>query len=157
MRRMGGVLPICPMERSTAVKQICICAWDLDKAERAWNGILGIEGERIKTPPWTDAPSHTNGTPDAFDGVEFPVYHLAGGIALEIFGPGDGENPWRDFLKKHGEGAMNLAFFVPDREAAYGTIAETRRPKGPYHEGFCPGGTCAFADTFQELGAIERP
>ena len=137
---------------STLIKQICICVWDLDRAEKNWDYLLGMKGKRLKTPHWSDVPSYTHGKPDTFDGVEFLVYSLDGGINLEIFGPGDGPSPWREFLEKHGEGVMNVAFFVEDREACYEYIGKMPAAPAPYHEGFYPGGTYTFVDTFSELG-----
>ena len=137
---------------SSAIKQICICVWDLEKAERRWNALLGRKAERLKTPRWSEVPSYTNNRADTFEDVEFLVYHLDGGLNLEIFGPGEGETPWRTFLEKHGEGVMNVAFFVDDREEAYAKIHEFAAAKGPYHEGFYPGGTYTFVDTYDELG-----
>lgn len=137
---------------SSAIKQICICVWDLDKAEKSWNALLGRQAERLKTPLWSEVPSYTNNAADTFANVDFLVYHLEGGINLEIFGPGEGENPWRSFLEKHGEGVMNLAFFVEDREASYSLIHSFAKAKGPYHEGFYPGGSYTFVDTYDALG-----
>lgn len=137
---------------NSAIKQICICVWDLDKAEQNWNALLGKKAERLKTPLWSDVPSYTNNRADTFCGVDFIVYHLDNGVNLEIFGPGAGENPWRTFLEKHGEGVMNIAFFVDDREETYADIHEFANAKGPYHEGFYPGGTYTFVDTYDELG-----
>lgn len=141
---------------STAIKQICLAVWDLDKAEKCWTHILGIEPERLKTPLWKDVPSYTHGKPDTFVEQDFLVYRLADGMVLEIFGPGSDEttNPWREFLDKHGEGVCNMAFYVPDRDDAYRTIGEVCQAKGPYHEGFYPGGSYTFVDTFAEL-AVE--
>lgn len=136
---------------STYIKQICICAWDLERSEKAWTHVLGIEPRRLKTPIFSEVPTFTNGKPDHFEPQDFLVYDLDGGVTLEIFGPGTGENPWRDFLDKHGEGVMNAAFFVPDRDNAYKVIGEACAAKGPYHEGFYPGGTYTFVDTMKEL------
>lgn len=139
---------------STAIKQICLAVWDLDKAEKSWTHILGVQPEKLKTPLWSDVPSYTHAKPDTFVEQDFLVYHLEGGLVLEIFGPGkEGQaNPWREFLEKHGEGVCNIAFYVPDRPAAYGVIGEVCEAKGPYHEGFYPGGTYTFVDTYKELG-----
>lgn len=134
------------------IKQICICVWDLEKAEKSWNALLGKQAERLVTPLWSEVPSYTDNKADTFEHVEFLVYHLDGGVNLEIFGPGKGENPWRSFLEKHGEGVMNLAFFTDDREKTYEAIHSFAEAKGPYHEGFYPGGTYTFVDTWNELG-----
>jgi catechol 2,3-dioxygenase-like lactoylglutathione lyase family enzyme len=131
---------------STKIKQICICAWDLDKAEAAWTKILGLEPEHLVTPDFKDVPTFTDARPDSFKAVPFLVYHLED-MALEIFAPGEGDTPWRRFLEKHGEGVMNLAFYVPDREKAYEAIGCR-----PYHEGFYPGGTYTFVDTMDGAG-----
>ena len=136
---------------STKIRQICICTWDLDKSEKAWTKILGIEPHRYKTPSFTDMPSYTDGKPDSFSAQDFLVYELEDGIALEIFGPGTEDNPWRRFLEKNGEGVMNVAFFVPDRNEAYDVIGEVCESKGPYHEGFYSDGTYTFVDTIKEL------
>lgn len=139
---------------STLIKQICLAVWDLEKAEKSWTHILGIEPEKLKTPLWKDVPSFTHGKPDSFIEQDFLVYHLDGGVVLEIFGPGnEGQgNPWREFLEKHGEGVCNIAFYVKDREEAYADIHKVCAAKGPYHEGFYPGGSYTFVDTFAELG-----
>ena len=137
---------------ATQIKQICFCVWDLAKAEKTWTTMLGLQPVRRQTPPWSELPSYTNDIPDTFVGEEFLVYELDGGVALEIFGPGKGKNPWRDFLEKNGEGLMNLAFFVPDRQAAYDVIGQVSEAKRPYHEGFYATGTYTFVDTMKELG-----
>jgi methylmalonyl-CoA/ethylmalonyl-CoA epimerase len=139
---------------STSMKQVCLAVWDIDKAEKCWTHILGIEPERRKTPLWKNVPSYTHDKPDVFVEQDFIVYRLADGLALEIFGPGnDGQpNPWREFLEKHGEGVCNLAFYVPDRAEAYNAIGEVCKANRPYHEGFYPGGTYTFVDTYAELG-----
>ena len=136
---------------SAHIKQICLCTWDLEKSERAWTHVLGIEPRKLKTPVFSDVPTFTDGNPDSFGPQDFLVYDLEGGMALEIFGPGDGVNPWRRFLEKNGEGVMNVAFFVPDRERAYSVIGEVCEAATPYHEGFYPGGTYTFVDTMKEL------
>ncbi len=139
---------------SKLIRQICIAVWDLERAEKHWTHILGIQPEKLKTPLWKDVPSFTHGKADRFVEQDFLVYHLDGGMALEIFGPGNPNqpNPWREFLEKHGEGVCNLAFYVEDRSKAYADIHEVCAAKGPYHEGFYPGGTYSFVDTYPELG-----
>jgi len=136
---------------STQIKQICICAWDLEKSEKAWTHILGKEPIRCKTPNFNEMPTYTDGKPDSFGAQDFLVYELDGGVALEIFGPGTDDNPWRRFLDKNGEGVMNVAFFVPDRNKAYDVISEVCEAKVPYHEGFYSVGTYTFVDTIKEL------
>ena len=136
---------------SAKIKQICLCAWDLEKSEKAWTKVLGMEPQKLKTPVFSEVPTFTNGKPDSFEPQDFLVYELDDGVALEIFGPGTGENPWHDFLVKNGEGVMNIAFYVPDRGKAYEVIGEACAAQGPYHEGFYPGGTYTFVDTMKEL------
>ena len=136
---------------STKIRQICICTWDLDKSEKAWTHVLGIEPVRCKTPSFSDMPVFTDGEPDYISPQDFLVYELDGGVSLELFGPGSGDNPWRRFLDKNGEGVMNVAFFVPDRDKAYDVIGDVCDAKGPYHEGFYSVGTYTFVDTMKEL------
>ena len=139
---------------NSLIKQICIVVWDIEKAEKSWSHILGVQAEKLKTPKWCDVPSFTHGHPDSFVEQDFLVYHLDGGLTLEIFGPGhEGQdNPWREFLEKHGEGVCNIAFYVKDREKAYADIHQVCAAEGPYHEGFYPGGSYTFVDTYDELG-----
>ncbi|MCL2248145.1 MAG: hypothetical protein FWC13_02630 [Oscillospiraceae bacterium] len=136
---------------STLIKQVCICTWDLEKCEKKWTHILGKRPNRCKTPAFSDMPTYTDGKPDDFEAQDFLVYELDGGVALEIFGPGTGNNPWKRFLDKNGEGVMNVAFFVPDRTKAYEVIGEICDEKKPYHEGFYSVGTYTFVDTMKDL------
>ena len=136
---------------SLKVKQICLCAWDLEKSEKAWTKVLGISPRKQVTPVFSEVPTFTDNKPDSFGPQEFLVYELEDDVHLEIFGPGTGENPWKTFLEKHGEGVMNVAFYVPDRASAYKVIGEVCEAKNPYHEGFYPGGTYTFVDTMKEL------
>lgn len=139
---------------STTIKQICLVTWDLAQAERNWSAVLGIEPQHLKTPLWADVPSYTHDRPDTFVAQAFLVYTLSDGMVLEIFGPGsdDQPNPWRDYLEAHGEGIMNLAFFVPDRKEAYNAIGQACGVDKPYHEGFYPSGCYTFVDTTAALG-----
>jgi len=137
---------------STHIKQLCICVWDLEKSEKAWTHILGAPPLRRQTPSFNDMPTFTDGKPHNIETQEFLVYELEGGVALEIFGPGVGDNPWRRFLDKNGEGVMNIAFFVPDRDVAYDVIDGVCQTGKPYHEGFYSVGTYTFVDTMKELG-----
>lgn len=139
---------------SVSVKQICLAVWDLAKAEKYWTGILGIEAKHLTTPKWEDVPTYSYGKPDTFARQDFIIYELANGVVMEIFGPGEKDNPtpWREFLEKHGEGLCNLAFYVPDLEGAYKSLGELCQAKGPYHEGFYPTSTYSFYDTYPEIG-----
>ena len=136
---------------STRIRQLCICAWDLEKSGKAWSHILGMEPIRVKTPPFSDMPVFTDGKPHIIEAQDFLVFELEGGVSFEIFGPGTGDNPWRRFLEKNGEGVMNVAFFVPDRDVAYDVIGEVCEEGRPYHEGFYSVGTYTFVDTMKEL------
>ena len=137
----------------TGLKQLCLVTWDLERAEKAWSKILGIEAEHVMTPYWKDVPSYTDGKPDTFH-VEIIVFHLANDTLIEIFGPGEDDgNPWRTYLEKHGEGVMNIGLFVDgDRAEAYKQIGTVCENGIPYHEGFYPETTYTFVDTRKELG-----
>lgn len=135
------------------ISQISVCTWDLKKAEACYSAILGLEPERVRLQPFEKVPALTNGKPDReMRHIEFLVYHLADGVKLEVYGPCPKGTPAQDFLEKHGQGVMNFAFMVDDRQAAYEEIAKVCAARGPYHEGFFPGATYSFVDTFRELG-----
>ena len=138
----------------TGLRQVCIVTWDLERAERCWSQILGISAARLKTPLWEDVPSYTDGMPDGFFQEEFLLYRLENDVIIEIFGPGKHPgNPWRKHLEKHGEGVMNLAFYVDDeRSKAYQRIGTVCEAQKPYHEGFYPDASYTFVDTMKELG-----
>lgn len=138
---------------STGLKQICLVTWDLDQAEKKWTKILGIEAEHLITPYWKEVPSYTDGKPDQFH-ERFILFRLKNDVLLEIYGPGEHpDNPWNQYLKKYGEGVMNLAFYTDESRAeAYRIIKDATGVEGPYHEGFYPACTYSFVGTKQELG-----
>lgn len=137
----------------TGLKQVCMVVKDLKAAEKKWNTILGMQAEHLTTPLWEEVPSYTDGKPDTFH-EEFILYHLKNDVILEIFGPGKTPgNPWGRYLEEHGEGVMNLAFYVEsDREKAYKQIGEATGVDRPYHEGFYPSCTYSFVGTQSALG-----
>lgn len=136
---------------SLKVKQIGICVWDLDKAEKSWTKVLGIEPLKIKTADWNRCPSFSYDKADTFKPVDGLLYKLADEVLLEIYGPGEGSNPFGDYLKKYGEGVMNFAFYVPDLDNAYKAIGEVCEADGPYHVGLWPDHTYSYVDTIKEL------
>lgn len=138
---------------TTGLKQVCMVTWSLEKAEKVWSAILGMPAEHLRTPPWTEVPSFTEGKADDFC-EDFILFQLENDVILEIFGPGNPNgNPWRRYLEEHGEGVMNLAFYVDeDRRLAYDAIGTVCGAKEPYHEGFYPDCTYTFVDTYPELG-----
>lgn len=139
--------------RTTKISQISVCVWDLEKAERAYTAMLGIEPERIQLQPFDKVPALTNGKPDhGMQYIEFLVYNLADNVKLEVYGPCPKGTPAQNFLEKHGQGVMNFAFMVDDRQQAYAEIGKVCAAQGPYHEGFFPAATYSFVDTFDELG-----
>ena len=138
---------------TTKISQISVCVWDLQQAERCYTSMLGIEPERIRLQPFNQVPALTNGKPDhGMQHIEFLVYHLADDVKLEVYGPCPKGTPAQEFLEKHGQGVMNFAFMVEDRQSAYDDLGKVCAAKGPYHEGFFPGATYSFVDTFDELG-----
>lgn len=136
---------------SLKVKQICICTWDLEKADKNWTKLLGIESKRIKTADWTFAPTYTHNKADTFEPVPGLLYVLADDVFLEIYGPGEGGNPFREFLDTYGEGVMNIAFYVPDLDKAYKLVGDFSQADRPYHVGFWPDHTYSFIDTKPDL------
>ncbi|HHU91192.1 MAG TPA: hypothetical protein GXZ22_09090 [Clostridiaceae bacterium] len=135
------------------ISQISVCTWDLEQAEKSYTTLLGIEPERIQLQPFEKVPAFTHGNPDHnMQYIEFLVYHLADDVKLEVYGPCPKGTPAQEFLEKHGQGVMNFAFIVDDREYAYDQIGKVCEVKGPYHEGFFPKATYSFVDTFKELG-----
>ncbi|MCI8549730.1 MAG: hypothetical protein HFI68_03915 [Lachnospiraceae bacterium] len=138
---------------NTGLKQVCIVTWDLKKAEEHWSRILDMPAKHLMTPPWSEVPSYTDGKADSFR-EPFILYRLENDVILEIFGPGEtAGNPWRRYLEKHGEGVMNLAFYVDgERPDAYKQIGGSSGTAMPYHEGFYPDTTYSFVDTGKELG-----
>ncbi|NLO86290.1 MAG: hypothetical protein GX096_12860 [Clostridiales bacterium] len=139
---------------STGLKQICFVTKDLKLAQERWTRILGIEPIHLKTPPWTQLPSYTDGHPDTFLEEDFIVYRLSNGVDIEIFGQGKNpDNPWRKHLDKYGEGVMNIGLYVDEeRSEAYKQIGTVAEAKEPYHIGYFSAGTYTFVDTHPELG-----
>ena len=83
---------------TTGLKQVCMVTWSLEKAEKVWSAILGMPAEHLRTPPWTEVPSFTEGKADDFC-EDFILFHLENDVILEIFGPGNPNgNPWRRYL-----------------------------------------------------------
>ena len=138
---------------SKHISAICIVVWDIDKAERHWNRVLGFQAERLKTPVFEQVPSFTDGKADSFnDEIEFLVYRLENDSLIEIFPPGPGDTPWRRFLDKYGEGVMSFGIYVPDRQEAYREIKAACGTDKPYHIGYYPDSTYSFVDTMDALG-----
>ena len=136
-----------------AIKQVCIAAWDIDEKQRMWDQVLGMEGKRIRTPLYEKVPSFTDKHPDTFgDTAEILYYELEDEMVLEFMGPGEGDTPWRRYLKEHGEGVMYIGFWVPDRKKCYEQLAEATGVSGPYHVGYYPDTTYSFVDTSRTLG-----
>ncbi len=135
------------------ISQISVCTWDLEKAEKCYTAMLGIEPVRVRLKPFDEVPALTHGEPDHnMQYIEFLVYNMADDVKLEVYGPCPRGTPAQEFLEKHGQGVMNFAFMVGDRQAAYDDIAKVCAAQGPYHEGFFPKATYSFVDTFNELG-----
>lgn len=135
------------------ISQISVCTWDLEKAEKCYTALLGIEPERIQLQPFDKVPALTHGKPDhGMKDIEFLVYHMADGVKLEVYGPCPKGTPAQEFLETHGQGVMNFAFMVEDRQAAYKEIGKVCAAQQPYHEGHFPKATYSFVDTFKELG-----
>lgn len=138
---------------TSKICQISVCVEDLRKAEKSYTALLGVEPIRFKLSPFKEVPAFTHGKPDhGMQKIDFLVYNLEGGIALEVYGPCPEGTPAQEFLKKHGPGVMNFAFMVNDRKLAYDEIAKVCEQGQPYHEGYFPDCTYSFVDTFEELG-----
>ncbi len=138
---------------TTGLKQVCLVVKDLVQAEQQWSKILNMPAEHLVTPPWNETPSYTDGKADSFR-EKFILFRLANGVLLEIYGPGEHpENPWGRYLREHGEGVMNFAFYVDEeRDEAYRQIGEATGVAAPYHEGFYPDCTYSFVATHDILG-----
>ncbi len=50
-----------------------------------------------------------------------------GGIGFEIFEPGEGASPWREFLDKHGEGIEHIGFEPDSLEDLDNEVARFRK------------------------------
>lgn len=88
---------------------------DIDKAIKRLESLLGVKPANIHPPP---KPSINIKKP-VWRGKPFEPDHkmvMVQGrdVAFEVFEPGKGESPWKEFLDSKGEGIHHLAYTVDD-------------------------------------------
>ena len=137
-------------------KEVCHMAFvvkDIDKTVKNWCTFFGIEIPRIwNLPKPEEAPALTNGKLEDYSDCRISVIQL-GNILMEFVQPGENPSPWKTYLEEHGEGFQHISFVVEDRDKAKELIQKEFGVEDWYHIGYYPGGTYAFYDTKDALGA----
>ena len=89
---------------------------DVDRAARSFEDVFGVTVPQARESGLTSWPDNPAGP------VQWRVKLTSfkmGALTLELVEPLDGPGPHRAHLEKFGQGLHHLAFFVPDRPAAF--------------------------------------
>lgn len=133
--------------------QLGIVVKDLEKSMRLYEELLGISD-------WADMEI----TSDIFDSLTYkgkPVENACfltgmadvGFMQLELIQPVEGDLPYFDFLKEHGEGLHHVGHLhVPDIEAAVSALEAKGYPC--IFQGATSGTKFAYVDMTQGLGVV---
>ena len=142
-----------PVIQVTGFTQLGIVVRDLDNSMQLYEELLGINDWADMDIPSEIFESLTyNGKP-----VENASFRTAmadvGSLQIELIQPVEGNLPYFDFLKEHGEGLHHVGhFYVPDMDAAVRAF-ETRGFPCTF-AGSTPGTKFAYVDMSKTLGVI---
>ncbi len=130
--------------------QVCVVVSDLARATAFY--------ESLGMGPFREGPSaHT--THRVVRGVDAPTTRLAGVIAslgsieLELIQPLEGPSIQREFLERHGEGAIHLCAYTDDLQRDILWMQEHRGVKVISFGELSDGGSFAYFDT-QGIGGL---
>ncbi len=120
-----------PIIKVSELGQVCFIVHDLDKTMKSlWNtfGIGPWDIYRRDPNSKSDSEYITDmnyyGKPARFGYFMAGTRSALGGIKIELIQPVEGDNVYRDFLRKHGEGIQHLGWYVVD---SLETFAQTTR------------------------------
>lgn len=142
-----------PIIQVKGLFQVGIVVRDLQKSMQLYEELLGIG-------PWADMEIPS----EIFDSLTYkgkPVEKACfltgmadvGAIQLELIQPVEGDLPYSDFLKEHGEGLHHVGHIhVPDMDAAVRDLEARGYPC--IFAGSTPGTRFAYVDMTQSLGVI---
>lgn len=142
-----------PVISTKGLFQVGIVVRDLDKSMQLYEDLLGI-GE------WADMElSSEIFTTLAYKGkpVENACFRASmadvGSMQIELIQPVEGDLPYSDFLKEHGEGLHHVGHIhVPDIDAAVRGLEDRGFPC--IFAGSTPGTKFAYVDMSEALGVI---
>ncbi len=142
-----------PVVQVQGLFQVGIVVRDLEKSMKLYEELLGI-GD------WADMEvSSEILTSLTYKGkpVENACFRTGmadvGSVQLELIQPVDGDLPYADFLKEHGEGLHHLGhIYVPDMDAALRDLEAQGYPC--IFAGSTPGTKFAYVDMSKSLGVI---
>lgn len=144
-----------PKLKLKGVSQIALVVKDLDKAMEAYWKILGIGPWRIYLyEPGFVKEMDYRGKPNSYRA--WIALAQFGDQVIELMQHIDGEDLYKEFEEKHGEGIQHLGVFVENfqeavKEAEAAGFKVTQSGRGYGVDG---DGAFAYLDTAQELGTI---
>ncbi len=133
------------------VLQICVVVRDLYKSMKIYWDIYGIGPWHIMT---FQSPRMTNmklrGKPAQYS-MKIGLANV-GNIQWELIQPLTGQNIYREFLDKHGEGIQHIAVDIGDYNKAVATLK--KHNIDVLMSGDLPGESYAYMDTEKTLGTV---
>ena len=125
---------------------IGIVVSDLERAARAYAGVLGVAVPRVRAVKAVRDPAGSRG-----DRRAYPRTATIGlnGVAIELLEPQGGASPWRDQLEAKGPGLHHIAFGVADRA---GHLRHLQEAGGVVRVGGEAGGAMTDVDFGSQLG-----
>lgn len=137
---------------TTKVWHLSFVVRDLETVIGNWAELLDVPvPEIMQVPAAEEAPAYTDDRLGDYTDCRIAVLEMEN-IKMEFVQPGESDSPWKDFLKKEGEGLQHISFLVPDSKEAKAALNEKLGIHDPYHIGFYPDGTYAFYSTKDKLG-----
>ena len=108
----GQAKPTSPLDGT--LSHVSFAVTDVEKTAKAFGAVFGVSvpaAHEARDIPW---------------GAEYPGRVMNGkltsfvvnGVRFEFIQPLDGESPWKDFIKKNGDGIHHIGFEVKDVAAA---------------------------------------
>ncbi len=144
-----------PKLKLKGVSQIALVVKDLDKAMKAYWEILGIGPWKIYLyEPGYVKDMQFRGKRDAYRA--WVALADFGGQIIELMQHIDGEDLYKEFAEKHGDGVQHLGVFVEDFAAAVkeAEAAGFKVVQSGHGYGKLGDGAFAYLDTTEELGIM---
>jgi hypothetical protein len=134
----------------TIFSQMCVVVDHIEPAVAHWAAVLGVEAAVIET-IFPEGIQHvTNGQAAEYKDCRVAKYTL-GNIILELFEPGPGMSPWRNFLEHNGPGVFHVCMFPENPDELYRRLASIG-VAAPYHLGTFEQGFYSYVASQTQLG-----